>query len=164
MHPGASGWGSLWSSWQHCAVMMPDTRREKVLLPLVCDFEHQETDICRVRHFLKSNCLIFLGIGCLIGVFLKGKRGWHLQHRAKKASPLSRMKLGQNTFTPAKILLWRSLMPWLSNAGNWNLLGINHWARDVPFDFLLKLKWSLSIWGFFKILWPSVPAGWWFFC
>lgn len=62
------------------------------------------------------------------------------------------MKLGQNTFTSAKILLWRSLMPWLSKAGNWNLLGINHWARDVPFDFLLKLKWSLSVWGFFLII------------
>lgn len=47
----------------------------KSLTASICDFEHQETDIFRVRHFLKSNCLIFLGIGCLIGVFLKGNRG-----------------------------------------------------------------------------------------
>ena len=70
--------------------------------------------------------------------------------RARKAPPSLRVKL--------RLFLRGGLMPWLPVAGNWNLMGVNHWVRDVPFNFLLKFKLADPFCGFFFDPWGLLCA------
>lgn len=75
MHPGASGGGLTLGQGTK---LSRDGARHclgKGLTALVWNFEHQETEIFRVRYFLKNNGVIVWGIGCLVWGFSGGKRG-----------------------------------------------------------------------------------------
>lgn len=94
MHPEAPGGGLLWDSWQHCPMMVPGTSWDKVLLPLICNFGHQETEIIRVRYFLKSNCLIVWGIGCLVWRFPGGEEGQRSAAQSHKSFTIVKNEAG----------------------------------------------------------------------
>lgn len=49
--------------------MLPDTSHDKVLLSVISNFEHPETEIFSVRYLLKAGCLIVWGVGW---VFFQG--------------------------------------------------------------------------------------------